>query len=95
MTLDDLRIGSIKRKDKVTLTVNGKKIPAYKGETLLASLIAAGYKTLKQSPLKDEPRGALCGMGVCYECIVTINGEPNIRSCMTEVEDNMKVEINE
>ena len=37
----------------------------------------------------------LCGMGVCFECIVTVNGEPNIRSCMTEVEDNLRVEINE
>ncbi len=95
MTMDDLRIGSIQRKDKITLFVNSKEIPAYKGETLLAALIAAGYKSLKQSPLRREPRGALCGMGVCFECIVTVNGEPNIRSCMTEVEDNMKVEINE
>jgi predicted molibdopterin-dependent oxidoreductase YjgC len=95
MTMDDLRIGSIKRKDKVTLSVNGQEIPAYKGETLLAALIAAGYKSLKQSPLRGEPRSALCGMGVCFECIVTVNGQPNIRSCMTEVEDNMKVEIYE
>jgi predicted molibdopterin-dependent oxidoreductase YjgC len=95
MTMDDLRIGSIKRKDKIILSVNDKKIPAHKGETLLAALIAAGYKSLKESPLRGEPRGALCGMGVCFECIVTVNGESNIRSCMTEVEDNMKVEINE
>ena len=65
------------------------------GETLLAALIAAGYKSLKKSPLRDESRGALCGMGVCFECMVTVNGVPNIRSCMTEVEDNMKVEIND
>jgi len=93
--MDDLRIGSIKRKDKVTLSVNGKEITAYKGETLLAALIAAGYKSLKKSPIQEEPRGALCGMGVCFECIVTVNKEPNIRSCMTEVEDNMTVEIND
>lgn len=95
MTMDDLRIDSIKRKDKVTLSINGREILAYKGETLLAALIAAGYKSLKKSPLRGESRGALCGMGVCFECIVTVNGVPNIRSCMTEVEDNMKVEINE
>lgn len=95
MIIDDLRIGSIKRKGEVTLSVNGKKIIAYEGETLLAALIAAGYKSLKTSPLKCECRGALCGMGVCFECIVTVNGNPNIRSCMTEVEDNMTVEMNE
>lgn len=93
--MDDLRIGSIKRKDKVTLSVNGKKIAAYKGETLLAALLATGYKKLKRSPINHDPRGALCGMGVCFECIVTVNGIPNTRSCMTEVENDMEIEIDE
>jgi len=91
--MDDLRIGTIKRKKKVTIEVNGQSIPAYEGETLLAALIAAGFRELKKSPVKGEPRSALCGMGVCYECIVTVDGVPNVRSCMTEVKDNMKVEI--
>ncbi|MCP5053679.1 MAG: (2Fe-2S)-binding protein, partial [bacterium] len=43
---------------------------------------------------KQEPRGALCGMGICFECIVTVNGIPNTRSCMTEVEPGMTVETN-
>jgi len=93
--MDDLRIDSIDRKEKVTITVNGKEISAYKGETLLAALLAAGFKGIKRSPLKKEPRGALCGMGVCFECMVTVNDTPNIRSCMTEVEHNMKVTIDE
>jgi sarcosine oxidase subunit alpha len=93
--MDDLRIGSIERKEQVTLSVNGSNVPAYKGETVLAALIAAGYKSLKKSSLKGDPRSALCGMGVCFECIVTVNGIPNIRSCMTEVENRMKVEIDE
>jgi predicted molibdopterin-dependent oxidoreductase YjgC len=93
MTSDDLRIGSINRSEKVMLTVNGKEIPAYKGETLLAALIAAGYRGTKQSPIKNKPRGGLCGMGVCFECLVTVNGEPNVRSCMVEVEENMTVQI--
>lgn len=93
--MDDLRIGSIKRKDKVMISVNGKKIAAYKGETILAALLAAGYKTLKRSPIAHDPRGALCGMGVCFECIVTVNGIPNTRSCMTEVENDMEIEIDE
>jgi predicted molibdopterin-dependent oxidoreductase YjgC len=93
MISDELRIGSIKRNEKVTLSVNGKEVSAYKGETLLAALIAAGYRGLKKSPIKNEPRGALCGMGVCFECLVTVNGEPNIRSCMIEVENRMTVQI--
>jgi len=93
--MEDLRIGTIKRKEKVKLLVDGKEIPAYKGETILAALMAAGYKKLKRSPLKKEPRGALCGMGVCFECMVTVNGIPNIRSCMTEVENNMEIGTDE
>ena len=93
--MDELRIASIDRKEKVNITVNGKEITAYKGETLLAALIAAGYKGMKRSPLAKESRGALCGMGVCFECIVTVNDIPNIRACMTEVENNMKVAIDE
>ena len=99
--INRLRIGSVNRSETVTLTVtdrdNEKKTPvtAYKGETLLAALMAAGFKSMKRSPLNREPRGGLCGMGVCFECMVTVDGIPNIRSCMIEVQDNMKVTINE
>lgn len=93
--MEDLRIDSIKRKQKVSLVVNGREMEAYEGETVLAALLAAGYKTLKKNPVSKEPRGALCGMGVCFECTVTINGYPNIRACMTQVQQGMKVELDE
>lgn len=93
--MDNLRISSIKRKQQMTLTVNGQEITAYQGETVLAALIAAGIKILKKNPVNGEPRGALCGMGVCFECTVTIDGIPNIRSCMTEARDGMEIEIND
>lgn len=93
--MDDLRIPAITRNEKVILKVNGKDIIAYRGETVLAALLAAGYRRIGVSPVKHQPRGALCGMGVCFECAVTVNGEPNVRSCMTEVENNMEIEIHE
>jgi len=93
--MENLRIGSINRKQKLTLLVNGQEITAYQGETVLAALIAAGIKTLKLNPVSAEPRGALCGMGVCFECTVTIDGIPNIRSCMTEARDGMEIQIND
>ena len=77
------------------MTVNGQKVNAYQGETVLAALIAAGIKTLKHNPISAEPRSALCGMGVCFECTVTINGVPNIRSCMTEAQDGMEIKIDD
>jgi len=93
--MEDLRIPAITRQEKVKLRVNDQTIEAYAGETVLAALMAAGIKILKKNPVSHQPRGALCGMGVCFECTVTINGRPNVRACMTEVEDGMEIKIGE
>lgn len=77
------------------IKVNGEPVPAFQGETVLSALIAAGYKTLRKSPEAGEPRGALCGMGICYECLVTVNGIPNVRACMEEVKDNMEIVLDD
>lgn len=91
--MKNLRINNINRKNKIYILVNGNKIEAYDGETVLAALIAAGYKSLHKNEENLEPRGALCGMGVCFECRVNINGVPNIRACMTDVQDGMEILI--
>jgi len=93
--MENLRVDSVERNRKVFINVNGKKISAYEGETLLAVLIASGVRILKKSPVLKEPRGGLCGMGVCYDCLVTIDGVPNIRSCMTYVKDGMEIKTDE
>ena len=82
-------------KKKLKIKINGKETTAYRGDAVLAPLVAAGNKMLKKSRKLDENRGPLCGMGVCYECQVTINGMPNQRACMTEVEDEMVISIDE
>ena len=88
-----LRIDSIQRGLPVTIRVNGDSIQAFAGETLLAALIAAGIRVLRRSPVRGEPRGGFCGMGVCRECLVTVNGKPNVRACMVKVEAGMEVEL--
>ena len=93
--MENLRIATVERTDTVTLSVNGKKITAYRGETILAALQASGYTALNKSRKTGEARGALCGMCVCYGCLVSINGVHNERACMTEVEDNMEITIDE
>ena len=94
-TFEDLRITSIQRRPAIHISVNGRMIAATPGETVLAALTAAGFKALKKSNVSGEARGPFCGMGVCYECLVTINGVPKQRSCMTEVEDNMEIQTYE
>jgi predicted molibdopterin-dependent oxidoreductase YjgC len=92
---EDLRVANIDRRETINIHVNGRAIAATPGETVMAALTAAGFKILKKSNVRGEARGPFCGMGVCYECLVTINGVPKQRSCMTEVEDNMEIQIHE
>lgn len=93
--IGDLRIPSVKRSERIAIRVNGRRITAFRGETVLAALAAAGLRKLRKSHVFGEPRGALCGMGVCYECQLTIDRVPNRRACMTEVEEGMEIVIDE
>lgn len=76
--------------DSIELTVNGRVIRANPGETVAAALLNAGETMFRESPDR-EPRMPLCGMGVCHECRVAIDGEPHRRACMTVVRRGMQV----
>ncbi len=93
--MSDLRISSVLRGDKIKIFVNGNACTAYEGETLHAALLAAGYRVLRKTLKTHQPRGFFCGMGVCYDCLVTVNGAPNQRACMIRVIDRMEIEIDE
>jgi predicted molibdopterin-dependent oxidoreductase YjgC len=88
---EDLRIAGIERSPAIHIRVNGRTVKAVPGETVLAALTADGYKVLKKSNVRGEARGPFCGMGVCYECLVTIDGVPKQRSCMVEAQDSMEI----
>lgn len=90
-----MRIKKIPRGEEIILFVNGKAVRAHRGETVHAALLAAGCRVLRKSKTEAEFRGFLCGMGVCYECLVTINGLAGERSCMRLVEDGMEVRIDD
>lgn len=83
---------AIQRGERVNLTVDGKPIEAYKGETVAAVMLAAGIRTFHKSHKHHQPRSLYCGMGICYECLVTINGVHAQRACVTLVEDGMQIE---
>ena len=72
------------RPDTVTLRFEGRQIPAVIGETVAAALWAAGEKFVRRSTMLGEPRALFCNMGICFECLVCIDGRP-VRSCMTPV----------
>lgn len=78
---------------QITISVNGRPLDARQGESVFAALTAAGIYKLRRSDRCGQSRGAFCGMGVCFECLVTINGVPNRRACMAEVQNGMEIVI--
>ena len=87
-----IRIDSLNRGKEIIFFVNGRSTMAHTGETIHAALIAAGYRQFRKSKT-HQPRGVYCGMGVCYDCLVTVNKGSTQRACATLVEEGMEVEI--
>jgi predicted molibdopterin-dependent oxidoreductase YjgC len=77
-------------RETVTLSVNGVSVDMPAGSMVSAAILKTGTSTFRRS-VSGEPRGPLCGMGICFECRVTIDGEPHCRSCQTVCRDGMDV----
>ena len=74
---------------QVTLTVNGTQIAVPPGATVAVAIMLAGQAC--RTSVSGEPRGSLCGMGICFECRVAIDGKAHCRSCQILCEDGMQV----
>lgn len=85
------RLLDVDRGPIVRFTWNGTPVEAHEGETIGAALLAAGWRTLRHTPRTREPRGLFCAMGVCFDCLVTVDGRPGLRACMTPVRDGLVV----
>ena len=92
----DLRIplaGRLARGEQIELQLDDRRIDAYRGETVAATLTAMGIRAFRDSPKRGDPRGLYCGIGVCFECLVVVDGRPNVRACMTYVEPGMRIQL--
>jgi D-hydroxyproline dehydrogenase subunit gamma len=76
--------------DTVTLSVNGTNVTVPAGAMVSAAVVLAGVSAFRPS-VTGEPRGPLCGMGICFECRVTVNGREHCRSCQIPCEPGMQV----
>ncbi len=74
----------------ITIQFDGRPIPALEGETIAAALSAAGIVAFRRT-LTGAPRGLHCGMGACFDCVVSVDGRIGQRACMTKVADGMIV----
>ena len=83
----DQRIESgVNRGKEIELFINKHRIGAYEGETIGAVLTAIGIRQVSHAPQLKDYRGLYCCMGSCYGCLVTVNGRPNERACVTPVQ---------
>jgi len=86
----------------VSITVDGEPLEVREGESVLAALWAsgvralhrtAGVRALHRTEGADEPRGFYCGIGLCFDCLVVVDGERSVRACVTPVVEGMAVEL--
>jgi predicted molibdopterin-dependent oxidoreductase YjgC len=81
----------IRRPKSVEIDVDGAPVTAFEGESIATALLAAGFRAFRRTE-SGAPRGPFCNMGVCFECLVTIDGERWHRACRTVVREGMHVE---
>ncbi len=81
---------SATRGEPVEFTFDGQPVRAYRGETLAAALLAAGVPGFR-ADREGRPRRPLCNMGTCFDCVVTVDGAPLVRACLTPVADGLDV----
>lgn len=85
-------LGPLPEVPMVKIIVDGEQMEAREGEMIAAALIATGKKYFRKTIKTHEPRGIYCGIGRCTDCVMTVNGIPNVRTCITPVEDGMVIE---
>jgi predicted molibdopterin-dependent oxidoreductase YjgC len=76
--------------DKFEIEVDGKTVLARSGQTIAEALLASGVRTLRITQ-NQAFRGVYCGMGICYECRMIVNGIPNVRTCTTLVTPGCRI----
>jgi D-hydroxyproline dehydrogenase subunit gamma len=81
----------VERGRRVEILLDGEPAVAYEGESVAAAVMAARSLALRRTG-DDEPRGYFCGMGVCFDCVMVVDGVPQTRTCVTWVRDGMAVE---
>lgn len=71
-------------RDRFEIRLDGDAVGVEEGQTVAAALIASGRRSWRRTRRAGQPRGAFCGIGVCFDCLATINGVPNQRACLME-----------
>ena len=80
----------VARPAAIAIFVNHRRTDCYPGETLATALLAAGVPAFRRTA-SNAPRAVVCNMGVCFDCLVQVEGQGQVRSCLTLVTPDMRV----
>lgn len=75
----------------VQLWIDEQLVQARAGDTVAAAVLLAGLDATRSTPVSDSPRAPYCLMGVCFDCLMEIDGVPNRQACMVMVREGMRV----
>jgi predicted molibdopterin-dependent oxidoreductase YjgC len=75
----------------ITITFDGQPIRAYAEDSVGAALTRAGVRSWRTTRRNGRPRGLFCGIGVCYDCLLTVDGAANQRACLVPAVDGMEL----
>lgn len=76
---------------RLAVFIDGVKVEAAEGDSVATTLLCMGQTAFRNTAVTSSPRGPYCGMGVCFDCLVTINGEGNRQACLTPVAEGMQI----
>jgi D-hydroxyproline dehydrogenase subunit gamma len=76
--------------DRISIRIDGRDVPVTDGISVAAAVVAAGVTSFRRS-VTGQPRGPLCGMGICFECRATVDGVAQRRTCQLIVRDGMEI----
>lgn len=74
-----------------SFTFDGRPIAFRPGQSVAAALVAAGIRSWRSTRGNARPRGLFCGIGICYDCLLVVDGRPNERACRVPAADGMMV----
>jgi predicted molibdopterin-dependent oxidoreductase YjgC len=91
-----LRIGrhpivDVPEQPTITFSCDGKALTARRGDMIAAALLANGISAFRKTGRFHQPRGIFCGIGQCNDCVMIVDGVPNVRTCVTPVREGMAV----
>ncbi len=84
--------GNYEKGREVSFTLDGKEMSGFEGEPIAAALKASGVEIHRYTAKEHKPRGIFCAIGRCTDCVMIVNGQPNVRTCITPLAEGMEVQ---